>query len=223
MTGGQLSGAFVAFGGHLGPQEQLPGAWEDCSTCPQAQNELKIGKGFARTAGGIPAISCPMTKVMFVCTGNICRSPTAEGVARKMVSDRGLGQIVEVASSGMISFHRGEAPDPRTQKAARKRGYDISRQRARHIDPMDFEEFDLLLALDRSHLQEMKEMCPREHQHKLHLLMEYGRDGSNRGADVPDPYYGGPQGFDLVVSMVEEGVRGLLDAIAAGSMAPIRW
>lgn len=155
-----------------------------------------------------------MTRILFVCTGNICRSPTAEGVARHFIETGGLGARVEVDSAGTQGYHAGEAPDPRTQKAAKLRGYDLSRLRARKLEPSDFQTFDLLLAMDRGHLEAMRRLCPPVYQPRLRLFMEF--DGSGRFDDeVPDPYYGGPRGFDVVLDMCEHGVRGLLETISA--------
>ncbi|MFV8825280.1 low molecular weight protein-tyrosine-phosphatase [Thauera sp. WH-2] len=154
-----------------------------------------------------------MTRVLFVCTGNICRSPTAEGVARHFIETGGLSGLVEVDSAGTHGYHAGEAPDPRTQKAAQQRGYDLSGLRARKLEARDFLEFDLLLAMDRGHLEAMRRQCPPVYQPRLRLFLEF--DGLRRfGDEVPDPYYGGPRGFDLVLDMCEHGVRGLLDAVA---------
>ncbi len=155
-----------------------------------------------------------MKKILFVCTGNICRSPTAEGVARHFIETAGLGGLVEVDSAGTHGFHAGEAPDPRAQKAAAQKGYDLSKLRARKLDGLDFERFDLLLAMDRGHLQAMLRVCPQDYRPKIELFMRYAPDG--RHDEVPDPYYGGPNGFDAVLQMCEQGVRGLLDAIDAG-------
>ncbi|MHB1373636.1 MAG: low molecular weight protein-tyrosine-phosphatase [Thauera sp.] len=155
-----------------------------------------------------------MTRVLFVCTGNICRSPTAEGVARHFIETGGLGGRVEVDSAGTQGYHAGEAPDPRTQKAAKLRGYDLSSLRARKIELRDFQEFDLLLAMDRGHLEAMRRLCPPVYQPRLAMFMQF--DGSGRFDDeVPDPYYGGPRGFDLVLDMCEHGVRGLLETVSA--------
>ena len=154
-----------------------------------------------------------MTRVLFVCTGNICRSPTAEGVARHLIATAGLGDRVEVDSAGTHGYHVGEAPDPRTQKAARLRGYDLSGLRARKLEERDFQEFDLLLAMDRGHLESMRRLCPPVYQPRLRLFMAF--DGSGQFEDeVPDPYYGGPRGFDLVLDMCEHGVRGLLETVS---------
>lgn len=150
-----------------------------------------------------------MTRVLFVCTGNICRSPTAEGVARAFFKQAGLE--VEVDSAGIQGIHAGEAPDQRSQKAAMRRGYDLSKQRARKITLADFTQFDLILAMDRGHLAQMKRICPPEHQDKLKLFRDFIPGES--GLDVPDPYYGGEAGFEHVLDLCEDGVGALMAAL----------
>ncbi|MBI5898208.1 MAG: low molecular weight phosphotyrosine protein phosphatase [Rhodocyclales bacterium] len=150
-----------------------------------------------------------MTKlrILFVCTGNICRSPTAEGVARGMASRLGLAEGFHFDSAGTHGYHVGEAPDLRTVRAARERGYDLSGQRARRVTDFDFEQFDLLLAMGADHLESLRRACPRIHAHKLRLFLDFGRNG---GGEVPDPYYGGADGFELVLDLVEDAAGGLL-------------
>lgn len=152
-----------------------------------------------------------MTRVLFVCTGNICRSPTAEGVARHFIEVRGLSDRVVVDSAGTNGYHVGEAPDPRTQKAALRRGYDLSKLRARKLEQFDFQCFDLLLAMDHGHLDIMRRACPEPYKSRLGLFMQYARD--SEFDEVPDPYYGGPMGFDAVLDMCEDAVQGLLEEI----------
>ncbi len=154
-----------------------------------------------------------MTKILFVCTGNICRSPMAEAVARHFISTGGLDGLIEVDSAGTHGYHVGEAPDPRTRKAAQLRGYDLSALRARKLDPFDFQRFDLLLAMDRGHLETMRRLCPEVYRPRLGLFMEYARNSEYD--EVPDPYYGGPRGFDVVLDMCEDGVKGLLETVTA--------
>lgn len=162
-----------------------------------------------------------MTRILFVCTGNICRSPTAEGVARHLIETAGLGGRIEVDSAGTQGYHAGEAPDPRTQKAARLRGYDLSGLRARRIELRDFQEFDLLLAMDRGHLEAMWRQCPEVYKPKLGLFLPFGRAG-HYGEEVPDPYYGGPKGFDLVLDMCEAAARGVVDTVMTGGHGVMR-
>lgn len=151
-----------------------------------------------------------MTAVLFVCTGNICRSPTADGMLRKLIKDANLSDIT-VDSCGMTGYHIGEKPDHRTCDIAKKRGLDLTHLKARRIEREDIDQFDLLLAMDRGHLQEMKAFFPTEKHHKLALFMSFA-DGEN-ARDVPDPYYGGIKGFDDVFDMVEEGCLALLDSL----------
>ena len=152
-----------------------------------------------------------MMKVLFVCMGNICRSPTAEGVFRRKLSENELDGRVEVASAGTHGYHVGEAPDQRTQRAAARRGYDLSRIRARKIAAQDFEYFDLILAMDRNSLEALHRVGPRERHDRLGLFMDYARNFDDD--EVPDPYYGLGQGFDLVLDMVEDATNGLIAVI----------
>ena len=152
-----------------------------------------------------------MSKILFVCTGNICRSPTAEGVFRKMVGDKGLHETIAVDSAGTHAYHVGEPPDPRTQEVAARRGYDLSAQRARKFEMADFHRFDLILAMDRGHHEILSRMAQPTSAHKLKMMMSYA--SRFKETDVPDPYYGGPQGFDRVLDMIEDASRGLLDTL----------
>lgn len=148
-------------------------------------------------------------RVLMVCTGNICRSPTAEAVLRKMLGEAGLHRSVEVDSAGTVDYHAGSPPDPRAQAHAARRGYDLSRLRARKVVPSDFERFDLLLCMDADHLEYLGERCPPEHAHRIRMLMTFAARGS-ADAEVPDPYYGAPAGFEQVLDLVEEACEGLL-------------
>jgi protein-tyrosine phosphatase len=146
--------------------------------------------------------------VLFVCMGNICRSPTAEGVFRHLIGQGGLADQVQVDSAGTHNYHPGAPPDERSQRHAMRRGYDLSAQRARKIRSLDFTEYDLILAMDEDNLAELAAECPPEAVHKLHLLMAFAPAGSP--AEVPDPYYGGDRGFEQVLDQVELACAGLV-------------
>lgn len=156
-----------------------------------------------------------MTRILFVCMGNICRSPTAEAVVRHVIKNKGLESIIEVDSAGTHDYHLGEAPDPRAQRVALKRGIDLSGLRARRVEPADFERFDLLLAMDRENLAILRRACPPEYRVKLGLFMKYAAQFD--AEEVPDPYFGGERGFDLVLDMAEDAARGLIEALASRS------
>jgi protein-tyrosine phosphatase len=143
--------------------------------------------------------------VLFVCTGNICRSPTAEGVLRKIAREQGVELRVE--SRGTHDYHVGQPPDDRSQQHAIKRGYDLSAQRAKQVSERDFEEFDLIVAMDRGHLAILRRQCPPELLGKVRLFEN----------EVPDPYYGGPDGFEKVLDLLEAGCRNLLAEIRGRS------
>ncbi|MEK7435299.1 MAG: low molecular weight protein-tyrosine-phosphatase [Pseudomonadota bacterium] len=149
--------------------------------------------------------------VLFCCTGNICRSPTAEGMFLKKVSDAGLAGSIVADSAGTHGYHIGEQPDPRTRAAAKARGYDLSKLRARRVRRDDFDDFDLVLAMDHENRSFLEMLCPPSNAHKLKLMMEYARKYNVR--EVPDPYGGGPEGFELVLEMLEDATEGLLLSI----------
>ena len=150
----------------------------------------------------------PLVKVLFVCLGNICRSPTAEGVFRTVVDREGLGDRVSVDSAGTGSWHIGSPPDRRAQAAARQRGFDLSGQRARQAKAGDFQRFDYVIAMDSENHRELASLCPAGEEHRLHMLMDFAPQFDRR--DVPDPYYGGDGGFDAVLDMIEAASAGLL-------------
>ncbi len=154
-----------------------------------------------------------MTKVLFVCMGNICRSPTAEGVFRRVAEEARMLESLNIDSAGTHDYHVGKPPDTRAQAAARGRGYDLSSLRARQVSRADFEEFDYVLAMDSDNLRNLERLCPRELRDKLHLFLDFS--ARYRGMEVPDPYYGGARGFELVLDMVEDASRGLLERVRA--------
>jgi len=146
-----------------------------------------------------------------VCMGNICRSPTAEGVLRRLARESAVHDSLVIDSAGTHDYHVGAAPDTRAQEAAKQRGYDLSELRARQVSVRDFLEFDYILAMDKANLAILRRQCPPEHQHKVRLFLSFSE--RFRGHEVPDPYYGGRQGFDRVLDMVEDAARGLLDEL----------
>lgn len=149
------------------------------------------------------------TRVLFVCMGNICRSPMAEGVFRQMVRQAGLEDVVKVSSAGTHAFHAGEAPDKRAQAATGKRGYDISDLRALRVKEKDFDDFDMILAMDWDNLSALQQMAPKRTHHKLQLLMRFATE--HETATIPDPYYGNAQGFEQVLDYIEDACTGLLE------------
>lgn len=155
-----------------------------------------------------------MFNVLFVCTGNICRSPTAEAVFRARVATAGLAARIGADSAGLGDWHVGEAPDPRTQDAARGRGYDLSRLRARQVRAADFDDFNLLLAMDRGHERALRRLAPPARIARVRLFLDYADGVGVR--EVPDPYYGGADGFEHVLDLVEAGVDGLLRSVRDG-------
>ena len=149
-------------------------------------------------------------KVLFVCTGNICRSPTAEGIFRQQVADAGLSDKIITDGCGLQQWHVGEAPDPRTVEAAKQRGYDLSDLRARKLQLNDFNDFDLLLAMDKGHYNDMQDTAPTGTAHKIHMFLEPVKDQFGQ-IEVPDPYYGEANGFEIVLDMVESASAAWLD------------
>ena len=150
-----------------------------------------------------------MIKVLFVCMGNICRSPTAEGVFRNQVERLGLHKQIHIDSAGTHDYHIGSPPDGRAQTTAAKRGYNLSRLRGRQVEERDFSEFDFILAMDMDNLSRLQARCPDQHAHKLGLFMEYSKNFLER--EVPDPYYGGGEGFERVLDMVEDASQGFIE------------
>ena len=150
-------------------------------------------------------------KVLFVCMGNICRSPTAHGVFAAQVTNEGLLDRIEVDSAGTHAYHVGEPPDSRAQETALRKGIDLSEQRARRARSEDFLHFDYIVAMDQDNYHSLSAICPDGREDKIHMLMDFAPDFRTR--EVPDPYYGGPTGFDRVVDMVESACTGLLDEV----------
>ena len=150
-----------------------------------------------------------------VCMGNICRSPMAEGVLRKAVREAGLESLVEIDSAGTHAYHVGSAPDPRAQQAIRQRGVDISNLRGRKVADTDFERFDYILVMDGDNYDRLIARAPARHHDKIRRLLSFSRKFPN--LDVVDPYYGGPQGFEENLDMIEDAVQGLIRDITAGN------
>lgn len=151
-------------------------------------------------------------RVLMVCTGNICRSPTAHGVFEKMVADAKLQQRISVDSAGTHSYHVGEAPDARSQKHARLRGYDLSTQRARQLTAQDFEDFDLVLMMDSANEAAARRIASPAQLQRMRRLTDYCQRFDDQ--EVPDPYYGGERGFEHVLDLVEDACQNLLQSIA---------
>lgn len=153
-------------------------------------------------------------RVLFVCLGNICRSPMAEGVFAKVAGEEGLGDIVEIDSAGTSSWHIDEPPDGRAQEAAREIGVDISELRGRQVRARDFDDFDFLIAMDESNLAKLRAAAPAACHDRIQLFLDFAADTGR--ADVPDPYYGGADGFRYVLDLIERASRGLARHIASG-------
>ena len=151
-------------------------------------------------------------RILFVCLGNICRSPTAQGVFEAALARRGVVEQFEADSAGTGGWHQGEPPDKRAIEAAAARGIDISRQRARQIKSPDFDKFDLILAMDRSNFAEVSRRAPRASTARIALITDFAPEsGAN---EIGDPYYGGPDGFEIALDLLEQCCRGLLDRIS---------
>ena len=146
--------------------------------------------------------------VLFVCMGNICRSPTAEAVFRHYVENAGLAGHILIDSAGTHDYHIGDSPDSRAQQAALQRGYDMGGLRGRQVEEGDFRRFDYVLAMDRANLAILQRLAPPASDAQVQLLLEYARHHAER--EVPDPYYGGAEGFERVLDMVEDAAEGLL-------------
>lgn len=147
-------------------------------------------------------------RVLFVCMGNVCRSPTAEAVFRRQAELAGLARVIQCASAGTHDFHVGAAPDGRARAVASERGYDLSRLRGRHVSDEDFVRYDMILAMDSQNMSLLRKRCPGDHADKLRMLMEFAR--RHAVLEVPDPYYGNARGFELVLDMIEDACGSLL-------------
>lgn len=146
--------------------------------------------------------------VLFVCLGNICRSPTAEAVFRHKAEEAGLNLTID--SAGTQGYHKGSPPDKRSQAAGQERGYSFKGLKCRRVNDTDFETFDLIVAMDQNNLQKLREMSDPEHHHKIRLMLDYA---GYENEEVPDPYYGGKKGFEVVLSLIEDASDGLIKAI----------
>ena len=152
-----------------------------------------------------------MIRVLFVCMGNICRSPTAEGVFKHLVAAEGLAARIETDSAGTHDYHIGASPDSRSQAAAAQRGYDLSALRARQVRVQDFADFDYVLAMDEANCVALRKLCPTQYRDRVKLFLEFSSIVGRH--EVPDPYYGGAKGFEEVLDLVEDAARGLLEHI----------
>lgn len=146
--------------------------------------------------------------ILVVCMGNICRSPTGEAILRTKAQQ--LGMNITVDSAGTIGYHAGSPPDKRAQAAGKKRGYSFAGMRARQVSDEDFTRFDLILAADKDNLADLHARCPASQQHKVKLFMSYGTSDYD---EIPDPYYGGDQGFTLVLDLIEDAAEGILRSL----------
>ncbi len=150
-------------------------------------------------------------KVLFVCMGNICRSPTAEGVFVKLIEEQGKANQFEIDSGGTHAYHEGEPPDIRAQKAAQARDVKLNHLKARKVVAGDFEDYDYLLAMDKDNFSVLTEACPEELRHKIKYFLDYAPQLNTR--EVPDPYYGGRYGFEEVLDLVEEAAKGFVTTL----------
>jgi len=150
-------------------------------------------------------------RILFVCMGNICRSPTAEGVFKHLVSEEGLAGSIDSDSAGTHDYHLGSPPDSRSQAAAAQRGYDLNPLRARQVTVQDFADFDYVLAMDEANRVSLRTLCPTQYRERIKLFMDFAPESGLR--EVPDPYYGGTKDFEEVLDLVERAARGLLEHI----------
>jgi len=158
-------------------------------------------------------------KILFVCLGNICRSPTAEVVFREIAAREAPDLRLEIDSAGTAAYHAGSPPDARTRQAALRRGYDMSALRARVVEPQDFARFDLILAMDRQNLETLQRRAPADKRDRIRLFLEFATEPDV--TEVPDPYYGGVNGFEEVLDLVEAAAHGLLQHVRAEIQRPV--
>ncbi|MDX8518819.1 low molecular weight protein-tyrosine-phosphatase [Mesorhizobium dulcispinae] len=159
----------------------------------------------------------PINSILFVCLGNICRSPLAEGVFRTVLAERGMARDIVLDSAATGGWEAGSAPDPRSISVAIRHGIDISGQRARRIALEDFSRFDLILGMDRSNVRDLKALAPEAARERIHLFLEFA---SGHARDVPDPYYDGPEEFAAVYRMIREASEALAKRLDARVSAP---
>lgn len=154
-------------------------------------------------------------RLLFVCTGNICRSPTAEAVVRHLAEGREDLPSLKLDSAGITGYHVGDPPDPRAREVAARRGYDLGHGTARKLARPDFQRFDLLLAMDKGHLRQMQRLAPASLRERVRLFLDFATVPAE---EIPDPYYGGSESFETMLDLIEAGAQGLLAAIAAGEL-----
>jgi protein-tyrosine phosphatase len=181
---------------------------------------LGCGRSCARRDQMPSDLAMAKHRLLFVCLGNICRSPMAEGAFRRVAQDEGLLDRFEIDSAGLGNWHVGQAPDTRAQAAAADRGIDISSQSARQVTRVDFARFDLLLAMDGMNHAELLELAPQDAQHKVRYFLDFAPHANTR--DVPDPFYGGREGFDHALDLIEDAARGLLAELLNREAQPAR-
>lgn len=150
-------------------------------------------------------------KVLFICMGNICRSPTAHGVFARLVAEAGLDSVIEIDSAGTHAYHVGKPPDGRAQRSAMQRGYDLSELTARKVEPNDCQKYDYLLVMDEENYNDVAALCTPGSEEKVRLFLDFAEQLRER--EVPDPYYGGPRGFDYVLDLIETASAALLEDI----------
>lgn len=156
-------------------------------------------------------MSSQTPSILFVCLGNICRSPTAEGVLRHKAQ---LARFpCKIDSAGTAGYHTGSPPDKRSQAVALARGYNLSKLKCRRVNEKDFEDFDYIIAMDNANVRDLKQKCPEDLHHKIHLLLSFSPSDFE---EVPDPYYGGGRGFQVVLDLIEQGCDGLINKISHG-------